>query len=170
MGWRNLFSSCAVVLCQFLVLAGNAGTCSTFFSGGLFGIKREIIFGVTYVLSVQYSCAVVSVFCCDGKVNFIWMPYSHDRFSKILRTFFAKKWSHIKPTYEKTISFLLCMDLQPHSHCCFSKISRNFYWFPKQYWLGFFILEKQFANFLDRGFLFLRNTLLLYSLLSWRES
>ena len=23
MGWRNLFSSCAVVLCQFLVLAGN---------------------------------------------------------------------------------------------------------------------------------------------------
>ncbi len=27
-----------------------------------FGIEREIVFGVTYVLSVQYSCAVVSVF------------------------------------------------------------------------------------------------------------
>ncbi len=35
-GWRNLFSSCAVVLCQFLVLAGNAGTPSTVYSGGLF--------------------------------------------------------------------------------------------------------------------------------------
>jgi hypothetical protein len=30
--------------------------------------------------------------------------------------------------------------------------------------LGFFILEKQLANIPDRGFLFLRNTLLLYSL------
>ncbi len=27
-----------------------------------FGIKWEIVFGVTYVLSVQYSCAVVSFF------------------------------------------------------------------------------------------------------------
>ncbi len=35
-GWRTFFSSCAVVLCQFLVLAGNAGTRSTLFSGGLF--------------------------------------------------------------------------------------------------------------------------------------
>ncbi len=41
---------------------------------------------------------------------------------------------------------------------------KNFIWFPKQYLLGFFILEKQLANILDRGFLFLRNTLLLYSL------
>jgi hypothetical protein len=27
-----------------------------------FGIEQEIVFGVTYELSVQYSCAVVSVF------------------------------------------------------------------------------------------------------------
>jgi hypothetical protein len=27
-----------------------------------FGIDRKIVFGVTYVLSVQYSCAVMSVF------------------------------------------------------------------------------------------------------------
>ncbi len=27
--------------------------------------------GVTYVLSVQYSCAVVSVFCCGGKANLV---------------------------------------------------------------------------------------------------
>ena len=47
---------------------------------------------------------------------------------------------------------------------------KNFVWFPKQYYLGFFFLEKQLANILDRGFLLLRNTLLLYSLLLWWES
>ncbi len=40
----------------------------------------------------------------------------------------------------------------------------NFVGFPKQYLLGVFILEKQHANIPDRGFLFLHNTLLLYSL------
>ncbi len=44
--------------------------------------------------------------------------------------------------YEKTNSFLLCMDLQPYSHDCFSRNIKNFVWFPKQYSLGFFILEK----------------------------
>ena len=52
----------------------------------------------------------------------------------------------------------------------FLKNIKNFVWFPKQYLLGFFILEKQLANIPERGFLFLRNTLLLYSLLLWRES
>ncbi len=52
----------------------------------------------------------------------------------------------------------------------FLKNIENFVWFPKEYLWGFFILEKQLANILDRGFLFLRNTLLLYSLLLWRES
>ncbi len=44
----------------------------------------------------------------------------------------------------------------------FIKNIKNFVWFPKQYLLGFFILEKQLANIPDRGFLFLHNTLLLY--------
>ncbi len=52
----------------------------------------------------------------------------------------------------------------------FLKNTKNFVWFPKQNLLGFFVLEQQLANILDRGFLFLRNTLLLYSLLLWRES
>ncbi len=52
---RNKYTHCTwaggtffpvVLLCQFLVLAGN----------------RFLVFGVTYVLSVQYSCVVVSVF------------------------------------------------------------------------------------------------------------
>jgi hypothetical protein len=43
-GWRNLFSSCAFVLCQFL-------------------FWREICFDLhTHVLRVQYSCGVVLVF------------------------------------------------------------------------------------------------------------
>ncbi len=30
-----------------------------------------MVFGVTYLLSVHYSCAVVSVFCCGGKANLV---------------------------------------------------------------------------------------------------
>ncbi len=45
----------------------------------------------------------------------------------------------------------------------FLKNIENFLWFPKQYLLDFFILEKQLAIIPDRGFLFLCNTLLLYS-------
>ncbi len=33
-----------------------------YFLADCFGIERELVFGVTYILSVQYSCAVVSVF------------------------------------------------------------------------------------------------------------
>ena len=33
-----------------------------YFPADCFGIEREIVFGVTYVLSEQYSCAIVSVF------------------------------------------------------------------------------------------------------------
>ncbi len=33
----------------------------------VFWFWQEIVFGFAYVLSVQYSCAVVSVFGCGGK-------------------------------------------------------------------------------------------------------
>ncbi len=46
----------------------------------------------------------------------------------------------------------------------FLKKIKNFVWFPKQYLLGFFTLEKQLGYIPDKVFLFLRNTLLLYSL------
>ncbi len=62
------------------------------------------------------------------------------------------------------ISFLLCMDLQPYSHNCFSKILRTLFDFRNNtYWVSFY-LEKQLANIPDKGFLYLCNTLLLYSL------
>ncbi len=66
-----------MLLCQSLVLAGNrfwfyillmyleyhtVVVLCYFFS-----FWREIVFGVTYVLSVQYSCAVVSVFFVVAK-------------------------------------------------------------------------------------------------------
>ncbi len=81
-------------------------------------------------------------FCRGRKVDFVRILYSHDRFSKIWRTFFVKKMIPYKPTYKKTISFLLCMDLQPYSHDCFAKNTNNFVWFPKHYLLGFFIFDK----------------------------
>ena len=47
---------------------------------------------------------------------------------------------------------------------------RELFWFPKQYLFGFFILEKQHANIPDRGFLFLRNTLLFYFLSPYSQT
>ena len=78
---ENKYTCCAwaggtffpvVLLCQFLVLAGNrfwlyllcTYVLRVQYSCGVvlvFWFWREIVFGVTYVLSVQYSCAVVSV-------------------------------------------------------------------------------------------------------------
>ncbi len=57
-------------MCQFLVLVGNRFSFYILMyleynSYGVvlvFWLWWEIVFGVTYVLSVQYSCAVVSVF------------------------------------------------------------------------------------------------------------
>jgi hypothetical protein len=71
MGWRNFFSSCAVVSVfwflarnRFLVLHTNYVLRVQHSCGDVlvFWFWHEIVFGVTYVLSVKYSCAVVSVF------------------------------------------------------------------------------------------------------------
>ncbi len=71
MGWRNCFSSCAVVsvfgsggkyrfwfylLCTYVLRVQYS--CGVVL---VFWVWREIVLGVTYVLSVQCSCAVVSV-------------------------------------------------------------------------------------------------------------
>jgi hypothetical protein len=69
-GWRNLFSSCAVVLCQFwfwreIGFGVHTHVFRVQYSCGVvlvFWLRWEIVFGVVYILSVQYSCAVVSVF------------------------------------------------------------------------------------------------------------
>ncbi len=109
-------------------------------------------------------------FCCGGKVNFVWIPYSHDRFSKILRTFFVKKLIPYKTYVREDQLFLALYASTTIQSWLFLKNIENFVWFPKQYLLGFFILEKQQANIPDRGFLFLRNTLLLYSLSPYSQT
>jgi hypothetical protein len=53
MGWRNLFSSCAVV--------------SVFCSGG----KQVLVLHATYVLRVPYSCGVVLFFFGYGRKKFL---------------------------------------------------------------------------------------------------
>ncbi len=109
-------------------------------------------------------------FCCGGKVNFVWMPYSHDCFSKISRTFFVRKIIPYKTYVQEDQLFLALYGSTTIQSLLFLKNIKNLVWFHKQYLLGFFILEKQLATISDRGFLFLCNTLLLYSLLLWRES
>ena len=124
-GWRNLFSSCAVVsvfgsggeqvlvLHTIYVLRVSHHTVVVLCQ--FFWFWREIVFGVTYILSVQYSCAVVflkndysvSLFqrnnslanvCFSLNPNFLLLRisflfsinqhlYSHDLFSKYIETY-----------------------------------------------------------------------------------
>ncbi len=109
-------------------------------------------------------------FCCGRKVNFVRTPYSQDCFSNISRTFFVKKMIPYKTYVREDQLFLALYGSTTKQSLLFLKTIENFVWFPKQYLLGFFILEKQLANILDRGFLYLCNTLLLHSLLLWRKS
>ncbi len=86
-------------------------------------------------------------FCCGGKVNFVQIPYSHDRFSKISRTFFVKKWIPYKTYVREDQLFLALYGSTIIQSQLFLKNIKNFVWFPKQYLLGFFILEKQLLIF-----------------------
>ena len=84
-------------------------------------------------------------------------------FLKNIKNFLCKKLIPYK-TYVQEDQLFLALYGSTTIQTLFLKNIENFVWFPKQYLLGFLILEKQLANILDRGFLFLRNTLLLYSL------
>jgi hypothetical protein len=54
-GLEELHSSCAVVSVFWL------------WWENVFWFWREIVFGVSYILRVQYSCVIVLVFGCGGK-------------------------------------------------------------------------------------------------------
>ena len=75
-GWRNLFSSCAVCCVSFWFWWEKGFGSNThvllrvqYSCGGVlvFWLQWEIVFCVLHILSVQYSCAVMSVFGCSGK-------------------------------------------------------------------------------------------------------
>ncbi len=140
-GWRNIFSSCAVVS-DYWFLAGNRFWCyliryleyNTYSCGSVcvFWFWREIVFGVTYVLSVQYTCAGVSVF---------WLWWEIVLLREIvlkMRTPFDFLWAvstEKKIMAKQSFEFLHgvhpvgddCMDVQPYSHDCSSKILRTFF-------------------------------------------
>ncbi len=162
-----------VRLCQFFFVAGKLilyeFSCSIRFFF-FFWFWREIVVGVTYVLSVQYSCAVVSVFLLWWESWFCTNTLQSRLFLKNIKNFLCKKMIPYKTYIREDQLFLALYGSTTIQPLLFLKNIENFVWFPKQYLLGFFILEKQLANILDRGFLFLRNTLLLHSLLLWRES
>ena len=109
-------------------------------------------------------------FCCGRKVNFVRIPNSHDRFSKISWTFLIKILIPYKTYAREDQLFLALYGSTIIQSRLFLKNIENFVWFPKQYLLGFFILDKQLANIPDRSFLFLRNTLLLYSLSPYSQT
>ncbi len=93
-----------MLLCQFLVLAGNRfwlyillcawSTIQLWCCVSFFGSGGKMVFGVTVLRTYLVYNTVVRLChfcCCGGKVNFVRIPYSQDRFSKISRTFFVKK-------------------------------------------------------------------------------
>ncbi len=93
-------------------------------------------------------------FCCGRKANLVRILLLNPNFLLIHR-------NKLSVTVHLFLAFYGSTTIQSRS---FLKNIENFVWFPKQYLLGFLILKKQLANIPDRGFLFLRNTLLLYSL------
>jgi hypothetical protein len=82
-------------------------------------------------------------FCCGGKANLVIFFVESEIFLLVFLALYGST------TMQSQL---------------FLKNIKNFVQVPKQYLLGFFILETQLANIPDRGFLLLHNTLLLYSL------
>jgi hypothetical protein len=170
MGWRNLFPVVLLSYVSFWFWREMRELALHYFPVDCFGIKQEIVFGVTYVLSVQYSCVVVSVFLLWQESQFCSNTLQSRSFLKNIENFLCKKMIPYKTYVQEDQLFLALYGSATIQSLLFLKNIKNFVWFPKQYLLGFFLLEKQLANILDRGFLFLRNTLILHSLLLWRES
>ncbi len=89
-----------MLLCQFFGLGGNRFRFYILFMlleyhtvvvlGQFFWFWWEIGVGVTYVISVQYSCVVLSVFCCGRKANLVQIFLLNPRifFSYILVSLF----------------------------------------------------------------------------------
>ncbi len=139
--------------------------CVSFFCSG-----GEIVFGVTYIRSVQYSCAVVSVFLLWRESLFCTNTLQSRSFLKNIENFLCKKLILYKTYIQEDQLFLALYGSTAIQTQLFLKNIANFVWFPKQYLLGVLILEKQHANIPGRGFLFLRNTLLLYSLSPYSQT
>ncbi len=60
-----------------------------------------MVFGVTYVLSVQYSCAVVSFFCSGGKVNFVRIFLLNLNLLLVHRKFCSRTYAIVPQKYQE---------------------------------------------------------------------
>ena len=79
-------------------------------------------------------------FCCGGKVNFVRIPYSHDRFSKISRTFFVKKMISYETYVREDQLFLALYGSTTIQSLLFLKISRTLFDFLNNtYWFSLFL-------------------------------
>ena len=99
-------------------------------------------------------------FCCGWKANLVQIFLLNPNFLLV----------HSNKVSVSVYLFLALYGSTTIQSRLFLKNIEDFVWFSKQFLLGFFILEKQLANILDRGFLFLLNTLLLYSLSPYRQT
>ncbi len=111
---------------------------------------------LVYYLVVQ----LCQFFFRGGKLNFVQITYGHDRSSKILRTFFEKKLIPYKTYVQEDQLFLVLYGSTTIQSRLFLKKYRELCLIFQTILIGFLF----FGEILDRGFLFLRNTLLLYSL------
>jgi hypothetical protein len=143
----------------------NCTTCPIYVYNTVVRLCHFVVVAEKLIL-YEFSCWIQIFFSYME----IFFSYKCGCSSKISRTFYASRnlWIIIvflqRTLKEKLPLFLALYGSTTIQSCLFLKYIKNFVWFTKQYLLGFFILEKQFANIPDRGFLFLRITLLLYSL------
>ncbi len=66
-----------------------------------FWFWREIVFGVTYILRVQYSCAVCHFFCCGGKVKFVQIFLLNANFLLVHRKFSSRIYAIVPQKYQE---------------------------------------------------------------------
>ncbi len=117
-----------------------------------FCLKSDTLVLLTYLV---YNTVVrlCQFFCCGRKANLVQIFLLNPNFLLVHR-------NKLSVSVYLFLAFYGSTTIQSP---LFLKNIENFLWFPKQYLLGFFTLEKQIANIPDRGFLFLHSTLLLYS-------
>jgi hypothetical protein len=128
----------------------------------------EIVFGVTYVLSVQYSCAVVSVFWLWWEIVLkMRTPFDFRQAVSTKNSYWVTLlWSDsrcvyfIRPNTLLLCIFLFCIFLlycaDPQIEVQIIILLKDKYvkmrtpaitlWFPEQWLLGFFIFKKQLAS------------------------
>ncbi len=127
---RGLEEAFFQLCCCVVSVFGSGGKCGKLLyiifwrivlgsSGKQFLVLRTYLVYNTVVQLYQF-------FCCGGKVNFVRMPYSHDRFSKILRTFFVKKMIPYKTYVREDQLFLALYESATIQSLLFLKNIENF--------------------------------------------